>query len=77
MVAFSEDESSEEDSSESDEETRTEDDIQYVDLMLALAEGAAKREGMEEGRKQGLMLGAGIAFVFFVLPLRRRHSSSR
>ena len=67
MVAFSEDESSEEESSDSDAETRTEDDVQYVDLMLALAEGAAKREGVEEGRKQGLMLGAAISFVCFVI----------
>ena len=52
MVAFSDDEHSEEGSSDSDDESDDEDDIQYVDLMLALAERAARKEGIEEGRKE-------------------------
>ena len=67
MVTFSEDESSEEESSDSDDETRIEDDVQYVDLMLALAEGAARREGVEEGRKQGAVFGAVASFVCLMI----------
>ena len=37
--------------------------IQYVDLMLALAEGAARKEGLEEGRKQGAVVGTVSAFL--------------
>ena len=65
--AFSEDDEWEGDSLESDEDSDEEENIQYVELTLALAEGAARKEGVDEGRRQGAVFGALLASVIVVI----------